>query len=107
MRQFALLFGIWFTLAACASGQKINDYKFTYRFSTGQSSGSSKLDLDMVNTEVKTLDMESLEPSWYNINSKLKLTYIEIEQIKKCVAFDKKDVTKCKKKNVYYVTIEI
>jgi hypothetical protein len=106
MRQFAFLLGLWFTLASCITGQKINDYKFTYRFRLDNPTDNSKTDFDSVDNGVKILNMD-LEPNWYNINSKFKLTDIEIEQIKKCVELDKKNVTKCRKKNVYYVTIEI
>jgi hypothetical protein len=107
MRQFVFLLGLWLTLAACASGRKISDYKFVYRFQLDNQKDMSKVSHDSVDNKVKILNMGQLEPSWYNINSKIELTDFEIEKIKTCVASDKKDVTKCKKKNVYYVTIEI
>ena len=108
MRQFVYLIGILglgITIASCAGGQKLNaDYKFNYRFQLDNQGDSSTIEIE---NETKTLKMDKLLPQWYNINSRRELTDNEIEQIKKCVASDIKDVTKCKERNVYYVTIEI
>jgi hypothetical protein len=106
--QFVYLIGILglgITIASCAGGQKLNaDYKFNYRFQLDNQGDSSTIEIE---NETKTLKMDKLLPQWYNINSRRELTDNEIEQIKKCVASDIKDVTKCKERNVYYVTIEI
>lgn len=44
---------------------------------------------------------------WYDINSRKELTEKEIDDIKKCVQNDERNVIKCRKKNEYEVAIEI
>ena len=112
MRPLAYLFGLWFIVGSCASGQKVKkpgDYRFTYRFKLHDPTYSSKIYVDTVASQssIKTLNTEPLEPNWYNVNSKYRLTEQDLDQIKKCVELNERDVAKCGKKNAYYVTIEI
>ena len=62
--------------------------------------GESNFNFKLILSKSKPLE-------WFDIYSKKELCQQEIEEIKKCVQSNNQNVSKCRKKNLYYVLIEI
>jgi hypothetical protein len=95
---------IYLLLNACAANQNLNGYKFVYRFQLDQEIDDHRAVND---TDSVRLKLSSGDPTWYNINSRQRLSNQEVNEIKKCIESDRQNVVNCQKKDVYYVTIEI